>query len=115
MIAATDSRRSLHQKSSIPRALSGDQSSDAPRPNAGAAQPELAPPEGSAQQQQDPDLALREVGNAEQLVDAVAEGAIHILITAHMDLHHLVTTRPLVIVYTETIRVCLAAFRFTPL
>lgn len=106
-------RRALQQQVDVSPTVAENQSVEPFLPgNANALQPQVSPPQNDAA----PILALsdvtRKVTSAEQLSQAILDGAVHILITSHMDLHMLPATRPLVVSGTTSIRVCSAAYAF---
>eukprot|EP00892_Ulva_mutabilis_P009329 jgi/Ulvmu1/6769/UM030_0107.1 len=85
-------------------AMGGTQFAEVPGATPATPQPQLQPAEVGDQSVQTERPVLRNVANADQLADAVSEGAVHILITAHMDLHLLSRTSSLEITSTESLR-----------
>lgn len=99
------SRRSLQQDGASLPATAGNQSAveltgDAP-PSAAEISPAQTPAQGN---ETSPDI-LRRVATAEQLVKALDVGALHILITAHMQLHGLPRALQPILPSTLSIRV----------
>lgn len=74
--------------------------------NAPAPEPELSPA-GSPLAPHSPRVdAVKKASSAEQLSQAMEQGASHILLTAHMDLYHLPAKRLVAMPSTVSMRVC---------
>lgn len=102
------SRRALQQPSDASSAMAAIQPVQAHvrTGNATAPPPELSPA-GSSSAPNPPRVdVVKKVSSAEQLFQAMEQGAFHILITAHMDLYHLPAKQLVAIPSTVTLRVC---------
>lgn len=105
-------RRALQQQVDVSPTVAENQSVELLPGNANALQPQVSPPQNDAERILASSDVTRKVTSAEQLSQAILDGAVHILITSHMDLHMLPATRPLVVSGTTSIRVCSAAYAF---